>query len=942
MSKEIENSPVSVTETMDTRKFLSAINNSAQAKVAFFENAIRKLGKKHDQNWELTALQSDKLIFEDRSNNEYMIADHNRKKGGRIDIANIRKLDLKEDKKPELFEQACMDLVDAIEEENVKGMDSAFNKLAASRFRSTVVPSDGLVRTKDGIVRQVSVSEDKTLGRRLVEYFSDKFTINESGEIEGSFVNDDLDFGDLGVSELTTRKLVAKNMREAAIAASHSPNFQILVEGVAAFVSNDELEQAINVSSKFLHENQEFCLLDRDQWQNLIENTLATKICFNEDLATDTATLMYKTNLKVNRNDLVDAWRKTAQRAEHPIMLENVDKIDSAEDFESAYSEFLGTIMEATDTTKGALVTGLELLKGKVAEGDMDEITVEEIDNLITDLRDKGDSDSVWKAMEALDSVKRHIDSVKGLDDFDDMPGPLEDEGEEEEVSTSVSGESGSKPLEINVKMDPMAMAKQEEPPAPEPKLEPKDEELGEEGEDDEGEDIDLDDLDLEGDLDDLGEKKKKEDLLAASVEKDDENISEELRKMLKSEGVDDDTAIEIINESEFYETCPECGESFYNDMDNIALCPSCGCQYKPDKVDPDIDPMDQDADAIDDLYDPNEIDDVYQPIPAAAFEDVQINHNYSTISEEISDANVNDFLTETSDDEDAEELQAKAEAYVRDSMKDKVDGISDPKQKQEKVTDLAGKLVAKRNEMRQGLKEDQYKSPLKQLARRGLKKSSVNKTVEEGKLQWLKRENNAVLGEFRGIKFVVDNTVSPTAVLSDDASVVVPIPEEAIPGALYLAEIIDKEAEADAFVEWLDQHIESLRIDEAKDGWPKSDELDKGAFTEYCKERGFDGPCVECAEKAMKSDSEKVRGMASYYMNTVKPNGKDVSDVTESEESEPGEAIEESDVAEEGKCPDHLKQYQFGKKSGEDGKESEKEDEEDKPESEKEDEESE
>lgn len=51
---------------------------------------------------------------------------------------------------------------------------------------------------------------------------------------------------------------------------------------------------------------------------------------------------------------------------------------------------------------------------------------------------------------------------------------------------------------------------------------------------------------------------------------------------------------------------------------------------------------------------------------------------------------------------------------------------------------------------------------------------------------------------------------------------------------------------------------------------WPEK--LKKGRFTEYCKRNGFDGPCKACANKAMKSDDASVRGMASFYLNTVKP----------------------------------------------------------------------
>jgi len=52
--------------------------------------------------------------------------------------------------------------------------------------------------------------------------------------------------------------------------------------------------------------------------------------------------------------------------------------------------------------------------------------------------------------------------------------------------------------------------------------------------------------------------------------------------------------------------------------------------------------------------------------------------------------------------------------------------------------------------------------------------------------------------------------------------------------------------------------------------GWPQK--LKKGRFTEYCKRQGFEGPCKACAQKALGSDDASVRGMASFYLNTVKP----------------------------------------------------------------------
>ena len=59
-------------------------------------------------------------------------------------------------------------------------------------------------------------------------------------------------------------------------------------------------------------------------------------------------------------------------------------------------------------------------------------------------------------------------------------------------------------------------------------------------------------------------------------------------------------------------------------------------------------------------------------------------------------------------------------------------------------------------------------------------------------------------------------------------------------------------------------------QVKEAEGDWPA--EVKKGRFTEYCKKNGFEGPCKECAAKAEKSDDASVRGMAAFYMNTVKP----------------------------------------------------------------------
>lgn len=873
-NQESSASVINESVTMDTRKFLSTVNNSAQSQIAFFEGAVRRLGEQYGQEWTLASLHSNKLIIEDAKTHRFLTADHAREKGGKIKISNIKNIELVEGKKPELFENACLALVEALEVGDAKQVDTAFNKVAASRFRSTAIPSSGVIKTKDGVVRHVEVDEGKTLGDRVIGLLSDQITISESGNVEGVFTTDALKDLDLGVTELTTRRLVAKNMRDVAEHAYKSPNFQTLVETVAGLVCKDNLEQAIDYSARFLREHQEFCLLDRIKWNELISNTLATKCCFNEDLSRDAATLMFKTNLKVNHDELIDAWRKTAEKAQHPVMLENIDNLAESKNFEADYDEFLGTIFEATgEVTRGALIAGLDLLRQKVNKGEVDDPTSEELGDLINQLKQGGDSKAMWEAMETLDAVRRHTDKAAGLDSFDEMPGPgSEDEvaskepepgvgGAGIETSTGAGAASGSdKPLEISIKMDPAKMAQsavQGAAPAAPP--------AGPEG----GEEFDLgslDDIDLEGGEEGGGEGEVggeagaapgKEDLLAAGLDRNGKSISEDaVTDFLKGEGI-------------------EGGEIVEADESEVEVKESA----EPEEA--------EDAPS-DDIYSlPNDIE----------LEGTSIDKNYQTLIEvdEIGDMHAVEFDKSIKDKKDIDKnpdtLQAAAEAYIREKWAAKLQGVRDPKQQQQMVTDLAGQLAAKRLATRKkALGEDQYKSPLRQLAKRGLKRAAVAKLVKENNLKWIDRDDTAILGEYKGIKFVIDHGETPAALLSEDGNVQVPIPDEMVPGALFISEASNDEAEADAFVEWLDEIIESLESE-----------------TVETEDDPAETPVAES------SDGE----------------------VADSEDA--GDSKDEA-VSEE--CPEHLKKYQFKKKDAKEEPEKEEEPKKDEPEEPKKDEE--
>lgn len=88
----------------------------------------------------------------------------------------------------------------------------------------------------------------------------------------------------------------------------------------------------------------------------------------------------------------------------------------------------------------------------------------------------------------------------------------------------------------------------------------------------------------------------------------------------------------------------------------------------------------------------------------------------------------------------------------------------------------------------------------------------------------------------------------------------------------------IEQINELDAKKEQLEEKLISLPGTELI-----NEEIQKGRFTTYCKKAGFkDGAGIACAKHAMASDNTEAHKMATFYINTVKPNGKKMKDLEE------------------------------------------------------------
>jgi len=437
---------MSKTVSLDARKMVKFINESAQSNVALFEGLVQKLGERAERNYRLVALHNNSLMFEDVENGQYFLAKHDRnKKSSKIHITDITRVSVKESKKGHVFANACCELVGAICEGDTKAVDAAFRKLDSCRYRSTVASGEGYVTTRDGIQRRIPidtqiVSEDSKakIIDAVLKAISDDVVLEEGNVVSASL-------GDgskmtLPITEMDRRRLVAKKMKAVAEDAWRSSAFQKFVKGIAAKVSEDtkeSLREAVVASSKFLQEYQEFCMLTPAEMHSLVESALATQNIYNHILVENTAVTLYRSNVKVNRSEILEAWEKTAKLAANATLLEGVENLKSSDSFEGDYEQFLVDVLtEDMETQRKAFLNSLAVIRKTLeAEAGADDASVSQVDELIGRLsnEDSADTSALNEAAELLASLDK---SIVDLGSFDAEQAPSIDLGE-------IAGEEG-------------------------------------------------------------------------------------------------------------------------------------------------------------------------------------------------------------------------------------------------------------------------------------------------------------------------------------------------------------------------------------------------------------------------------------------------------------------------------------------------------------------
>jgi hypothetical protein len=771
---------------MDSRKFLGALNDSAQSRVAFFEDRIANIGKHAGQRLRLVALHAKNLFFEDVDTNTFFVADHARDKGGKVTVSNVRKVEIVEEEKAQLFAESCLKLVNAIEENNQKGMGAAFKRMSAQRFSSRVVPHSGVVRGRDNIARKIVISgnnigEDTRhkLISAIVESLRDRVIVENGQVVSGQFT--DGQAISLPVTKWASRKLVARRMRDFAQNAYWSEGFQNRIQHCARLIAEGKISDAVKSIAPFLNENEEFTLLKRNQIQTLIENALAAKAIFNDRLVTDTATLFYRTNMRISRNKIIDEWRNIAKKSEHVVLAENVQILESAANFEPAYDKFLTLIFEAfsnKEVAASALATALESLRDKTPKIKESSDLSSKLNGLINRLSDKDcDDAAIYEAEDLIATIQEELSAADNLSNFDMMPGDDLDVGAEL---------SNGQPI-ININSPLIQIG-------------------GKSGSQDAVED--------QGELDD------------AEFDVDDDELSALLAAPDAQKPAPAPTTPAAPAPAAPAAPAPAApgANPFESKRSSTKTINESRPVHYEMKDEDDDDHSDSDSDC-----DMNESSDPY----AIASGELQLaegsllmsDYGAPVITDSADVRRVVRIIEQLAQKHDLSGERLKNNLVGMSEAAIKASGLRIPEGRMSKAIEQCIEMFESENPYAEHdqedsdddaedteVAEDQFKGP--RIRRRGYGKNSYAAgEIKKESVEWVRAESDGVLGKMAGVNFIFDHggeSEMKPVILSEDGSVEIPIPEQIVESAFASAGLI--EGDSQDFEDWLSESIEQLR----------------------------------------------------------------------------------------------------------------------------------
>jgi len=429
---------------VDARKFLGNINKRGFAgQIRLVEGKLQKLAEETDSKLRLVAHFGDSIYFEDVASNEYYQADINSKNRA-LSLDNIQSVVIEDKEKAKVFDEACDNLIDSIEESLQSGDSSkaeqVFGRIATGYCTPRVIPECGRVRTRDGSIHSIKVSDAlipeesrPAVAEALKEAIKSSQVVIKEGSI--SIGEESID---LPINETTRRVSIARNMRTVAESAYSSDNFNRLAKTVAGHVSNDNMKDAVGILKSFLSEEQEFTLLDKQGVYTLIENTLYRQGIFNYHAIRNTALLFWETNCHLNKADIIKEWSTAAAKCRNKQLSENVEILKSAAGkspvvFSDAMDKFNQSIFNedhSTRTVKArSYLNMLKMLNNVVTGSDADQAVKGTVDDLVmrleSDLNNVDDA-TLFEVEDLLATVSADlINDTSTLSDFNTIPEPF-------------------------------------------------------------------------------------------------------------------------------------------------------------------------------------------------------------------------------------------------------------------------------------------------------------------------------------------------------------------------------------------------------------------------------------------------------------------------------------------------------------------------------------
>jgi len=443
---------------MDARKLLSTINQGFSGQVSMMESKLNKLGTEFDRKFRLVSVNAGSLMFEDiKSNNyyraDYKMADH------QISLSDIKQIIVVDEKKPEIFNKACSEIIEAIEDEDLSKADKIFNQIEKGYCTPKVIPESGIVKTRDGLIHKICVSSSiisesifpvvvKVIKESII---SSKITIKE-GVVSYSDKN-----VKMPITKLTLRQVNARHMKNVAENAYKSENFGRLIKACAAHISNSNVRESVKLSKDFFAEEQEFTLLSKGEFKQLIENTLYSNGIFNHKIVDDTSAVLWETNCFVNKDSIIKEWKIAADDAKSKNLSNNVKLLEEVsanpKKFSEAYDSFIKSILVEDMSSKAvkaqAYLNMLKLVKNVVSGSDADAAVQGAVDDLVIRLEsdiNSIDDATLYEVEDLLATVGSDlISDVQTLGDFDKVPEPQAADafGAPEDLEGDFAGDMG-------------------------------------------------------------------------------------------------------------------------------------------------------------------------------------------------------------------------------------------------------------------------------------------------------------------------------------------------------------------------------------------------------------------------------------------------------------------------------------------------------------------